>query len=58
MLAQGNWSPWTWVLIALLALMLVLVLVLFKFINLWIQAKMTKTEISLLQLIMAFGSDD
>ena len=52
MIAQGNqWGLGTWLLVGLLALLLILVLVLFKFINLWIQAKMTKTEISLFQLV-------
>ena len=41
----------TWVVIALLALLLVLVLILFKFVNLWVQAVMTRTEISLFQLV-------
>jgi uncharacterized protein YqfA (UPF0365 family) len=41
----------TWVIIALLALLLVLVLILFKFVNLWVQAVMTRTEISLFQLV-------
>jgi uncharacterized protein YqfA (UPF0365 family) len=41
----------TWLLIGLLVLLLVLVLVLFKFVNLWIQAVMTRTNISLFQLV-------
>jgi uncharacterized protein YqfA (UPF0365 family) len=42
---------WTWILIILLVVLLVLVLVLFKFLNLWIQAVMTRTKISLPQLV-------
>jgi len=50
MLAQ-NPGLATWILIGALALLLILVLILFKFVNLWIQAVMTKTKISLFQLV-------
>jgi uncharacterized protein YqfA (UPF0365 family) len=52
MAAQGTeWGIGMWLLIALLALLLVLILILFKFVNLWIQAVMTRTKVSLPQLV-------
>ena len=50
MLAQGP-GLGTWILIGLLALLLILVLILFRFVNLWIQAVMTRTKIGLFQLV-------
>ncbi len=47
----GDWGLGTWLLAALLLLLVVLVLILFKFLNLWIQAVMTRTKVSMAQLI-------
>ncbi|MGE3173580.1 MAG: flotillin-like protein FloA [Planctomycetota bacterium] len=52
MFAQGtSFGIGEWILIGLLLLLVVVVLVLFKFVNLWIQAVMTRTKISLFQLV-------
>ena len=51
MFAAGDIGFGTWVLIAGLVLLVALVLLLLRFINLWIQAVMTRTKISLFQLI-------
>ena len=50
MLAQSP-SLLPWLLGALLILLLVLVIILLKFVNLWVQAFMSKTPISLFQLV-------
>jgi uncharacterized protein YqfA (UPF0365 family) len=50
-LLQSDSGFLKWLLIAALVLLFVLVLILLKFINLWIQAFMSKTPISLFQLI-------
>ncbi|MEY4675284.1 MAG: hypothetical protein RL148_3068 [Planctomycetota bacterium] len=50
MLAQSP-SLLPWILGALLILLLVLVIILLKFVNLWVQAFMSKTPISLFQLV-------
>ena len=50
MLAQGP-GLGGWIIIGLLALLLVLILILFRFVNLWIQAVMTRTKIGLFQLV-------
>ncbi len=47
----GELSLGTWLVIGLLILLVVLVLILLKFINLWIQAYMSGTRISLFQLV-------
>jgi len=49
--AIADWGLGAWVLAGLLLLLVVLVLILFKFLNLWIQAVMTRTKVSLPQLI-------
>ncbi|MGK0349834.1 MAG: hypothetical protein ACJAYX_000502, partial [Planctomycetota bacterium] len=55
MLLQSSWfetSPiMAWSLVGLLILLVVLVLILLKFINLWVQAYMSGTKISLFQLV-------
>src|SRR5262249_23098106 len=49
--AIADWGVGAWLLAGLLLLLVVLVLILFKFLNLWIQAVMTRTKVSLPQLV-------
>src|SRR5262245_8879478 len=49
--AIADWGVVSWLLAGLLLLLVVLVLILFKFLNLWIQAVMTRTKVTLPQLI-------
>jgi uncharacterized protein YqfA (UPF0365 family) len=49
--AEDSTQLWTWIAVGGLVLFVVLVLILLKFINLWIQAYMSGTRISLFQLI-------
>ncbi len=51
-LGQGDSTDFTWIIVAvLLLLFLVLAIILFKFINLWIQAYLSRTRISLFSLV-------
>src|SRR5262245_5725779 len=49
--AIADWGVGAWLLAGLLLLLVVLVLILFKFLNLWIQAVMTRTKVNLPQLV-------
>ena len=48
---SGGFSPWPWVIGFVLLLFVVFVVFLSKFINLWIQATLTKADIGLLTLV-------